>query len=123
MPAESSNSHSGSKIIRAGFSYTLGTYQFIGMFNQMLQQRVKIVLFAIFQVSLYIPSSMDLPQRRSPALESRTFTRLRCNFSGSASSYPVENSRYTAMLLNEEAVLVSLRVSLTGDTITGDLER
>src|SRR5216683_2733220 len=95
MPAESSNSHGGRKI----------------------------VLFAIFQVSLYIPSSMDLPQRRSPAQESRMFTRLRCNFSGSASSYPVENSRYTAMLLNEEAVLVSLRVSLTGDTITGDLER
>src|SRR5260221_2212262 len=95
MPAESSNSHSGSKIIRAGFSYTLGTYQFIGMFNQMLQQRVKIVLFAIFQVSLYIPSSMGLPQRRSPALESRTFTRLRCNFSGTPSSYPLQTSALT----------------------------
>src|SRR5258707_12319934 len=122
LPADPSNSHGSGKIVCAGFSHPVGAYHFVGMFNQVLQQCMKIDLCTIFEVTLDIAPYVDLPQSSSPLFESGTFGRLCRDCSGCASSHPIENRYYTGVRLYEEAVLVSLGWSFTCDTITDNLD-
>src|SRR5579859_4576492 len=120
--AKYSHSDGSCQVTGTGPPRSLRTYLFVGLADELFENSTQVGLATILKETVYLAPFLYLPKRTMPALACGARCGLRGNFAGCTPSYAIKNRSETAVLIDDDTILVTIRVAFTCDAMTRKCE-